>query len=56
MGNISTIFLGKEYSIPADVLVYIDLLDFTESVKKQLVNAFVRKLNAEIKKVGSFLL
>lgn len=50
MGYISAAFLGKEYSIPEDVLTYIDLLDFTESIKKHLVNAFVRKLNAEIQK------
>lgn len=50
MGYISATFLGKKYSIPEDVLTYIDLLDFTESIKKQLVNAFVRKLNAEIQK------
>ena len=50
MAYINTTFLGKEYSIPRDILTYIDLLDFTESVKKQLVNAFVRKLNAEIQK------
>lgn len=50
MEYINSTFLGKEYSIPQDVLVYIDLLDFTESVKKQLVNAFIRKLNAEIQK------
>ena len=50
MSYIRTTFLGKEYSIPEDVLIYIDLLDFTESVKKQLVNAFVWKLNNEIQK------
>jgi len=36
MGYINTTFLGKEYSIPQDVLIYIDLLDFTDSVQKQL--------------------
>ena len=53
MGYINATFLGKEYSIPEDVLTYIDLLDFTESIKKQLVNAFVRKLNTEIQKGNS---
>lgn len=43
-------FLDKDYSIPEDVLTYIDLLDFAENVKQQLVNAFIRKLNAEIRK------
>lgn len=50
MGYINTTFLGKEYSIPEDVLIYIDLLDFTDSVQKQLASAFVRKLRNEIAK------
>ena len=50
MGYIRATFLGKEYSIPEDVLIYLDLLDFTENIKNQLVNAFVRKLKAEIQK------
>ena len=50
MGYINTTFLGKEYSIPQDVLTYIDLLDFTDSVQKQLTAAFVRKLRDELAK------
>ena len=50
MGYIRAIFLGKEYSIPEDVLTYIDLLSFTDGVKTQLANSFVRKLKAEIQK------
>ena len=50
MGYIRAIFLGQEYSIPKDVLTYIDLLNFTDGVKTQLVNSFVRKLKAEIQK------
>lgn len=50
MGYIKANFLGKEYSIPEDVLTYIDLLNFTDGVKTQLVNSFVRKLRAEIQK------
>ena len=50
MGYIRAIFLGQEYSIPEDVLTYIDLLNFTDGVKTQLVNSFVRKLKAEIQK------
>ena len=50
MGYIKANFLGKEYSIPEDVLTYIDLLNFTDDVKTQLVNSFVRKLKAEIQK------
>ena len=44
------IFLKKDYSIPGDVLTYIDLLSFTESVQKQLFGTFVRKLKNEIAK------
>ena len=43
-------FIGKEYSIPQDVLTYIDLLDFTDSIQKQLASTFVRKLRNEIAK------
>ncbi len=45
MGHLSVQFLGKAYSIPADVLEYIDLLAFADSVQKELMGAFVRALN-----------
>ena len=48
MNNLTVKFIGKEYSIPEDVLTYIDLLDFTDSVQKQLTSAFVRKLRNEL--------
>ena len=50
MNYISVKFIDKEYSIPQDVLTYIDLLSFTDSVQKQLFGAFVRKLKNEIAK------
>ena len=56
MGYIRANFLGKEYSIPEDVLVYIDLVDFTENVKTQLFDVFVRKLKTEIKNGNAGLL
>ena len=34
MSNMTVKFIGKEYSIPQDVLTYIDLLDFTDGVHK----------------------
>ena len=43
-------FIDKEYYIPQDVLTYIDLLNFTDSVQKQLVGTFIRKLKNEIAK------
>ena len=50
MGNITVKFIGKEYSIPKDVLTYIELLDFTDSVQKQLISAFICKLKNKIAK------
>ena len=48
MSCITVAFLGNEFSIPRDILTYIDLLGFTHSVQKSLVGAFVRKLKNEI--------
>ena len=48
MSNMNVKFIGKEYSIPEDILTYIDLLSFTDSVQKQLTSAFVRKLKNEL--------
>lgn len=56
MSYIRATFIGKEYSIPQDVLIYIDLLDFTETVKTQLLNAFLRKVKDEIRKENTGLL
>ena len=56
MGYINTTFLGKEYSIPEDILAYIDLLNFTDSVQKQLAGTFVRKLRNEVQKGNTGLL
>lgn len=50
MGYISATFIGKKYSIPEDVLLYTDLLEFTEDIKKQLVNAFMLKVSNELQK------
>ena len=49
-------FIDKEYYIPQDVLTYIDLLNFTDSVQKQLVGTFIRKLKNEIAKGNAGLL
>ena len=50
MSYITVKFIGKEYSIPQDVLTYIDLLSFTDSVQKQLFGTFVRKLKTRLQK------
>ena len=56
MSYITVKFIGKEYSIPQDVLTYIDLLSFTDGVQKQLFGAFVCKLKNEIAKDNMGLL
>lgn len=55
MSYIKTTFLGSEYTIPADILLYIDLLDFTSSIKSRLTNTFVRKLKGEIQKGRAYV-
>ena len=50
MDYITVKFIGEEYTIPKDILTYIELLDFTDNVQKQLASAFVRKLRNEIAK------
>lgn len=50
MSILTVKFIDKEYTIPKDVLTYIDLLKFTDSVQKTLTSAFVRKLKNEIAK------
>ena len=55
MSYIKTTFLGSEYTIPADILLYIDLLDFTSSIKTRLTNIFVRKLKGEIQKERAYV-
>ena len=50
-------FIGKDYSIPADVITYIDLLAFTETAKENLVRAFLNKIKYSIDRIedNSFL-
>ena len=49
--NVLTVkFIDKDYYFPQDVLTYIDLLSFTDSVQRQLVISFISKLENEIAK------
>lgn len=48
MSMLTVKLIDKEYSIPEDILTYIELLDFTDGVQKQLASAFVRKLKNEL--------
>ena len=43
-------FIGKEYTVPEDILTYIDLLDFTDTIQKQLKSDFLHKFRSEIQK------
>ena len=38
-------FINKEYNIPEDILLYIDLLSMTENIKSNIFHNFVRKLS-----------
>lgn len=56
MSDLIVKFIGKEYSIPQDVLTYIDLLTFTDSIQQQLATTFVKMLNAKIQQGDTGLL
>lgn len=56
MGNLTVKFIDKEYCLPSDLLTYIGLLDFTDSIKNHLINTFLRKLRSEIAKDNTGLL
>lgn len=48
MSDLVVKFLEKEYSIPKDVIAYIDLLDFADSVQKQLMADFISIIKGRI--------
>lgn len=53
MSNIKTTFLGKEYSIPADVVTYVGLVDFTNDIRDTLIAAFKRQIWPSIDAIES---
>lgn len=53
MSNIKTAFLGKEYSIPADVVTYVDLVDFTNEIRNTLITSFKRQIWPKIDVIES---
>ena len=53
MGYIITTFLGKEYSIPEDVIAYVDLVDFTNEIRDALMASFRRKIRTNIDVIES---
>ena len=44
-------FIGKEYSIPTDVVLYVDLLAFTETAKDNLLKTFLNKIKYSIDRI-----
>lgn len=44
-------FIGKEYSIPTDVVLYVDLLAFTETAKDNLLKNFLNKIKYSIDRI-----
>ena len=53
MGNINTTFLGKEYSIPADVVTYVGLVDFTNEIRDALMTSFKQQIWPKIDVIES---
>ena len=44
-------FLDKDYDIPNDVLLYVDLLAFTEDIKDNLIKTFFTKIKYSIDRI-----
>ena len=53
MSNISVKFIDRDYSVPEDLLVYLDLLDLTNDVRMALNKSFYQLLrNEEVGCIG----
>ena len=53
MSNITVKFIDKDYSVPEDLLVYLDLLDLTNDVRMALNKSFYQLLrNEEVGCIG----
>ena len=44
MSNLSVKFFDKEYSIPSDVVTYVELVDFTNGIRDNLVTSFKKQI------------
>ena len=44
MGYITVKFIDKEYSIPADVISYADMVDFTNEIRDALMASFRKQI------------
>ena len=48
MSYMTVKFLGKEYSIPEDVLTYMDLVGFTNGIRDCLISSFNKQIAQDI--------
>ena len=57
MDNLSVSFLGKEYSIPTDVVTYVGLVDFTNDIRDALMSSFKRQIrpNVDVMESDTFM-
>lgn len=44
MSNITVKFIGKEYSIPTDIVAYVSLVDFTNEIRDTLMASFKKQI------------
>ncbi len=53
MANLSVTFLEKEYPIPSDVVTYVGLVGFTNSVRDSLITSFKQHIGISIDLIES---
>lgn len=51
--TVSVKFLGKEYSVPVNVVAYVELVNFTNGIRDSLVSCFKRKISPSIEVLES---
>ena len=53
MSCITVKFFDKEYSIPNDVVTYVDLIDFTNGIRDSLMSSFKRQIRPSVDVIES---
>ena len=48
MSSITVKFLDKDYSIPSDVITYVDLVDFANEVRDCLMTSFNKQITVDV--------
>ena len=48
MNCVKNHFLGKEYSFPEDILIYMDLVEFTNGIRDSLIASFNKQIAQDI--------